>query len=198
MITSINEWRKLNSHRITENIIDNNIQPSIDPMPVPHADADTLNNIIKIGEYAKGLELSKGQTIDIVKTVFLDPAKAPDDISVAFVQDHLGEIISYIESLPDADFSTSNYQYTTDMESNALPFECVMYVPENDTIKKLTESLNKQIKKSNFKAVYENGIFFINSLENLNENNKTIVLNLLKENNAKNISKPLQWKRKIV
>jgi hypothetical protein len=206
MITSINAWKQHGAkNKINENASDNvgsgmqNIPgKQTDPVQAPHADVDTMNNIIKIGEYAKSLELTKQQTIDIINTVFIDPSQAPEDISVAFVQDHLGEIIRYIESLPDTDFTTTDYKYTNDMESNDLPFECAMYAPDNAKISMLTESLNKQIKKENFKVIYENGIFFINSLDKLNENNKIVVLNILKECNAKNISNSLKWKRKLV
>jgi len=198
MITSINEWKRLNSknnkvNEITDNISDN----AMDPMGIPHADIDTKNNIIKIGEYAKSLELSKQQTIDVINKIFVDPAQAPEDISVAFVQDHLGDITSYIESLPDTDFPEDTYKYTQDMEENDLPFECAMYAPNNEKIAKLAEALSVQIKKENFKSIYENGIFFINSLDKLNENNKSVVLNILKECKAKNISNSLKWKRKI-
>lgn len=206
MITSINAWKQHGAkNKINENTSDNvglGMQNTpvrqTDPIQAPHADVDTMNNIIKIGEYAKSLELTKQQTIDIINTVFIDPSQAPEDISVAFVQDHLGEIIRYIESLPDTDFTTTDYKYTNDMESNDLPFECAMYAPDNAKISMLTESLNKQIKKENFKVIYENGIFFINSLDKLNENNKNVVLNILKECNAKNISNSLKWKRKLV
>ena len=206
MITSLNEWKLKHSKNkgINEIAVETNGLPNgipgkqIDPTPVPHADVDTMNNIIKIGEYAKELEMSKDQTINIVSTIFIDPSQAPEDISVAFVQDHLGEIIKYIQSLPDDSFPDATYQYTTDMESNVLPFECVMYAPNNDKIAMLAESLNTQIKKNDFKAIYENGIFFINSLDKLNDNNKTVVLNILKECKAKNISNSLKWKRKLV
>jgi hypothetical protein len=206
MITSLNEWKKQHSKNngINEIAVENSALPDgipgkqTDPVSVPHANVDTMNNIIKIGEYAKSLELTKQQTIDIVSTIFIDPAQAPEDISVAFVQDHLGEIVQYIESLPDTDFAEATYQYTQDMETNDLPFECAMYAPNNAKIAQLTESLNTQIKKNNFKAIYENGIFFINSLDKLNENNKNVVLNILKECKAKNISNSLKWKRKLV
>lgn len=199
MITSINEWKRLNSknNKVNENVGMPPADANADAMGVPHADVDTKNNIIKIAEYAKSLELGKQQTIDVITNIFVDPAQAPEDISVAFVQDHLGEITAYIESLPDTDFPENKYVYTPDMEDNDLPFECAMYAPNNDKIAKLTESLNVQIKKANFKAIYENGIFFINSLDKLNDNNKTVVLNILKECGAKNISNSLKWKRKI-
>jgi len=200
MITSINEWKKQNSKNNTVN--ENGLPVSIpgkqaDPINVPHADVDTLNNIIKIGEYAKSLELTKGQTIDVISTIFIDPAHVPEDISVAFVQAHLGEITQYIESLPDSDFPETGYSYTMDMEKNDLPFECAMFVPDSSKISMLAESLNTQIKKDGFKAIYENGIFFINSLDKLNEKNKDVVYNILSECNAKNISNTLKWKRKI-
>jgi len=216
MITSLNEWKKLNSknrgiNEINTNMgmpnmnlpgmnlpgMNNNGIPAVDPIPVESVDIDTKNNIIKVGEYAKSLGLSKQQTINIVTNTFINPAEAPEDISVAFVQDHLSEITAYIESLPDTEFPEAEYNYTPDMETNDLPFECAMYVPNNDKIKKLTESLNTQIKKDNFKVIYENNIFFINSLDKLNENNKKIVLNVLKECSAKNISNSLKWTRKI-
>lgn len=212
MITSLNEWRTINSKNRFNEINTDMSAPNLnlpgmgnvnlpteqaDAVPIESVDIDTKNNIIKIGEYAKSLGLSKQQTVNIVTTVFVNPAEAPEDISVAFVQDHLGEITSYIESLPDSEFPETEYKYTNDMETNDLPFECAMYVPNNDKIKKLTESLNKQIKKENFKVIYENDIFFINSLEKLNENNKKIVLNVLKECSAKNISNSLKWGRKI-
>lgn len=201
MITSINEWKKHNSQskKVNEDGLPDGIPgKQVDPVTVPHADVDTLNNIIKIGEYAKSLELTKAETINVISTIFVDPAQAPEDISVAFVQDHLGEITQYIESLPDTDFPDSGYSYTPDMENNDLPFECAMFVPDSSKIAMLAESLNTQIKKDGFKAIYENGIFFINSLDKLNEKNKSVVLNILTECNAKNISNSLKWKRKIV
>lgn len=205
MITSLKDWKKLNEMNtdIRQDIgmglgMGNANQPiQSDPNPVPTVDTDTKNNIIKVGEYAKSLDLSKQQTINLINTVFIDPAQAPEDISVAFVQDHLGEITTYIESLPDSEFSEQEYKYNKEIETNELPFECVMFIPNNAKIQKLTETLNTQIKKENFKAIYENGIFFINSLEKLNDNNKKIVLDILKECSAKNISNSLKWTRKI-
>lgn len=218
MITTINEWKRFNSgvNEINTDMTLNpgdrlnplnnmTLNPGIqqvllddtDFVPIDNVDVDTKNNIIKAGEYAKSLGMSKQQTVEVINKVFVDPSRAPEDISVAFVQDHLGEIVAYVESLPDNEFPETTYQYTKDMEANDLPFECAMYVQQNDKIKKLAETLNTQIKKDNFKAVYENDIFFINSMDKMNDNNKKIVLSILHECNAKNISNSLKWKRKI-
>lgn len=200
MITSINDYRQvyLNS-KVNENTTIPSTQSiQANAHPIQDVDVDTQNNINKIVDYAKSLELSKPDTLSIVSKVFIDPAQAPEDISVAFVQDHLEEILTKINNTDDSEFAPIGFQFPDEVANNTLPFECAMYIPANDKIKKLTEALNVQIKKENFKAIYENGIFFINSLEKLNESNKTIVLDILKECNAKNISNSLKWKRKIV
>lgn len=194
MIVSLNEWKKHNKKIINEsdNLINNTFDDDIDSVS-----DDVSLKIKEIAEYAKSLELTKGETINIINTIFIDPAQAPENISVAFVQDHQAEILNYIYAIPEEEFPEGVYKYTLDMENNDFPFECVMYIPSNNNIKELTTILKEKINKPNFKVIYENNIFFINSLDLLNENNKNIVLNTLKNNNAKNITNILQWKRKI-
>lgn len=194
MIKSLNDWKKYNNKIINEN--NNLINDTFDD-DIDYIEDDVQLKIKEIVDYAKSLELNKEQTLDIISTFFVDPAQAPENISVSFVQNYQNEILQYIHNIPESEFSNVEYNYTKDMTTNDFSFECAMYIPNNENIKELTNILNEKINKPKFKAIYENNIFFINSLELLNENNKNIVLNTLKNNNAKNITNILKWQRKI-
>lgn len=213
MITTINEWKRLRGQK-NENVA-NSLSGDFGQKPltpgalpdqdeiemgmdnIPNADVDKYAQICKIADYAKSFELSKGDTVNVITKVFTDPAKAPDNVSVTFVQEHLPEIIAHVERMDDADFPEMPYDYTQDMVANSNPTECAMFIPDNAKIRQLTEALNECIVKNDFKAVYENGIFFINSVEKLNEKNKGIVFKILNECNAKNIGETLKWQRKL-
>lgn len=197
MITSINEWRNRNKS-ILEDIGPDNSQSNEIQMTATNTDNKELFDQIKyVADYAKDLELSKPDTIGVVQKIFVDPAQAPDDISVSFTQMHLKQIVDLLDQMPDEDFPQNPMTFTTDMENNDFPFECVMYIPDNNKISKLSEVLNSQIQKKDFKSLYENNIFFINSLDKLNESNQTKVMDILKECNAVNIGNQLKWKRKL-
>ena len=204
MITSIKEFKLIKEQLTNEIAVQVNHIPKVDELvatdvqnhsPEEH---DRFKTAYDIAMYAKDFDMSKPDTIGMVQKIFVDPSQAPDDISVAFVQDNLGLIVDILDKIPDSDYPENPMTFTTDMENNEFPFECVMYVPNNDKVKKLTEALNTQIKKKDFKVVYENNVFFINSLEQLNENNRNIVMSILNESKAKNIGNQLKWKRKLL
>ena len=194
MITTIKDWKNQSVNSINENIDPNN--PS-GCLPFGGINPEALKQAKEIAQYAKDFDMSKPDTIGMVQKIFVDPAQAPDDISVAFVQNYLGVIVSLLDCIPDSEYPENPLTFTQDMEENDLPFECVMYIENNDKITKLVEALNKNINKSNFKVIYENNIFFINSLDNINEKKNQVIMKVLQENNAKNVNEQLKWKRKL-
>ncbi len=185
MITNYKQFKLM----LTENTENTN---NFENLPL-----DIQEQIKEYGNYAKDLEFSKEDTKKLITDVFVDPANTPDNLSIHFINMYMGYIVDYIDSIPDSEFPTGPIFSDELTNTNDLPFECVMYVENNDKIENLINLLNSKIKINNFKTIYENNIFYINNLELLNENNKKIVLNLLKENGAKNISNELKWKRKI-
>jgi len=201
MITSIKDFKLMKEQLTTEIAVQVNHIPKVDELVATENTSEPSEQFkmaYDIAMYAKDFEMSKPDTIGMVSKIFVDPSQAPNDISVAFVQDNLGLIIDILDKIPDSDYPENPMTFTNDMESNSFPFECVMYAPNNDKVKKLAEALHNQIKKKDFKVIYENGIFFVNSLEQLNESNRKIVMNILNESNAKNISNQLKWKRKLI
>jgi hypothetical protein len=206
MIISLNEWKKkqtliaiavceFKNKQINEIAVSNS-----DDINFP-ADK-TINSVVSkqcldIAMYAKDFDMSKPDTIGMVQKIFVDPTQAPDDISVAFVQNNMGEIVEILDNIPDDEYPENPLTFTTDMTENEFPFECVMYVKENLKIEKLTKILNTQITKNDFKSLYENNIFFINSIDKLNDKNRNTIMKLLQQCNAKNISTQLKWKRKL-
>lgn len=190
MITSIKDWKKT----INENFDPNN--PS-GCLPFGDINPEKLEQARKIAEYAKDFDMSKPDTIGMVQKIFVDPSQAPDDISVSFVQDNLGLIINILDKIPDSEYSENPMTFDTSIQNNEFPFECVMYIKDNSKIQKLTEALNNNIKKNGFIASYDNNIFYINELDKLNEKNTKIVMQVLNEVNAKNVTTQLKWKRKI-
>ena len=201
MITSIKDFKLMKEQLTTEIAVQVKHIPKVDELVSTENTSEPSEQFkmaYDIAMYAKDFEMSKPDTIVMVQKIFVDPSQAPDDISVAFVQDNLGLIVDILDKIPDSDYPENPMTFTNDMESNSFPFECVMYAPNNDKVKKLAEALNNQIQKKDFKVIYENGVFFINSLEQLNENNRNIVMNVLNESNAKNISNQLKWKRKLI
>lgn len=201
MITSIKDFKLMKEQLTTEIAVQVKHIPKVDELVSTENTSEPSEQFkmtYDIAMYAKDFEMSKPDTIGMVSKIFVDPSQAPNDISVAFVQDNLGLIIDILDKIPDSDYPENPMTFTNDMESNSFPFECVMYAPNNDKVKKLAEALHNQIKKKDFKVIYENGIFFVNSLEQLNENNRNIVMNVLNESNAKNISNQLKWKRKLI
>jgi hypothetical protein len=206
MIRTIKEWKehKMKSSAINENDInrpdhDINIVKTIEnPDDATQKDPGHESEINSVIDHAIALELSKEDTIRIIQNVFVDPAQAPDNISVVFVLDNMGEIVQRLEEMPEEYFSSQDEnRFTVDMIGNDLPFECVMYAPNNSKLEQLSNVLNEQIKKDGFKSVYENGIFFVNSLDKMNEGNRSKVMNILREANAKNVGEKIKWKRKI-
>lgn len=193
MIRTINEWKN-NISNINKNskILNINKNSSCN-------NEEFYNNISKCAEYVRDLGVSKSDAIKLIENVFINPINTPDSLSANFISENVNSIIDYIDNvLPDADFSSINKDMlSVDILNNDQKFECVMFIENNDKIAQLTKSLNINIKKNNFKAIYENNIFFINSLDNLNESNRNIVLNILQEVNAKNISEQIKWIRKI-
>lgn len=201
MITSIKDFKLMKEQLTTEIAVQVKHIPKVDELVSTENTSEPSEQFkmaYDIAMYAKDFEMSKPDTIGMVQKIFVDPSQAPDDISVAFVQDNLGLIVDILDKIPDSDYPENPMTFTNDMESNSFPFECVMYAPNNDKVKKLAEALHNQIKKKDFKVIYENGIFFINSLEQLNESNRKIVMNILNESSAKNISNQLKWKRKLI
>jgi hypothetical protein len=215
MIKSLNEFKKyklsllnkLNENDFTitndENIdrVKDEFKPPTDNnLDMTTSDNTEISEVDRIVNYAMSLELSKPETMSVVTTMFLDPAQIPDDMSIIFVQDNLSEIINKLESKDESEFGVG-FNFDTELNNgiiyNDLPFECVMYAKDNDNLKKLNETLNSKIKNKDFICTYKNDIFFINSLNILSEQNKNIVMTVLKENNAKNISNIIKWKRKI-
>lgn len=208
MITTIKEFKK---NRINEdnykNIglngsedISNQLNPVNNPSKLIPPSEDMVNDfseVKKIADYAVSLGLSKEATKKLIHTVFVDPSQAPDEISIAFVQDHMGEIITSIDAMPDSKFPKDEYHFSVDMTTNILPFECVMYAKESKKLKQLVYSLNEKIKRTNFKAIYENNIFFINTLDGMSDDNKKIIANILESEKAINISNNIKWIRKI-
>lgn len=190
MIISINDWKKaINEHYDSNN-------PS-GCLPFGNIDPERLEQARKIAEYAKDFDMSKPDTIGMVSKIFVDPSQAPDDISVSFVQDNLTLIIDILDKIPDSEYPENPMTFDTTIQNNEFPFECVMYIKNNSKIQKLTEALNNNIKKNGFIASYNNNIFYINSLDKLNEKNTEIVMKVLNEANAKNVTTQLKWKRKI-
>ncbi len=217
MIKSLNEFKKYklsllnkineNDFTITNDENLDKIKDEFTPQTNDNLDMSTqtventeLSEVDRIVNYAMSLELSKPETMSVVTTMFLNPAQVPDDISIVFVQDNLSEIINKLESKDESEFGVGfdfDGELNNDVLNNDLPFECVMYAKDNVNLKKLNETLNSKIKNKDFKCTYNNDIFFINSLNILSEQNKNIVMTVLKENNAKNISNIIKWKRKI-
>ena len=196
----INEDHYKNDGLNNSEDISNQLNPVNNPSKLIPPSEDMVNNfseIKKIADYAVSMGLSKEATKKLIHTVFADPSQAPDEISITFVQDHMGEIINAIDTMPDTDFPENEYNFTDDMTSNILPFECVMYAKDSHILEKLAFSLNEKIKRNNFKAIYENGVFFINTLDGMSDDNKKIIANILESAKAINISNNIKWKRKI-
>ena len=179
MITSLNEWKKSKGQKVNEIAI-----PTSDEIDNPNIDKNFLSEddllrykaIHDVAMYAKDFDMSKPDTIGMVQKIFVDPSQAPDDISVAFVQDNLGEIVKILDSIPDEEYPENPLTFTTDMEENDLPFECVMYIPDNAKIQKLTEVLNKQIQKNDFKSIFVINKKNISKFNRINKNYHFLII----------------------
>lgn len=158
--------------------------------------ANNMDLVKKYAEYARSLELSKANTIGIVKNVFTDPRQAPKEISVDFVVNNLESIIDYLDKIPDIGYS--ELDIIDDIKNkDDLPFECIMKVNNSKEIIKLYEQLKQKIKNDDFQVKYDNNVFYINNLDLLSENNVNIVLSTLKKHKAINITEQVKWLRKI-
>lgn len=193
MFTSIEDFKKnFNNSPVTETK-----QPI--STPINHVDShpkvtEQFIKVEQVCQTALQIGLCNESTVKIITDIYTDESKAPENVNVKFVKENLDQILYYIDQFPKN--NTINYQFTSEMLSNKLPSECVVYV-EHEKIKQLCEALNVQIQKNEFKAIYENNIFFINDIDKLNDNNKKIVFAILKETQAKNISTQLKWTRII-
>jgi len=79
------------------------------------------NEIVK---YVMDMGLSKPDSIAMVQKTLVDPTQAPDDISVAFVQDNMGTIVNMLDQKPDSEFGENINTFDVDTdEYNDLPFE---------------------------------------------------------------------------
>lgn len=119
MITNIKNFRD-SLKPINENCDPNN--------PSGCLPYDGINpTIIKASEivkYVMDMGLSKPDSIAMVQKTLVDPAQAPDDISVAFVQDNMGTIVNMLDQKPDSEFGENINTFDVDTdEYNDLPFE---------------------------------------------------------------------------
>lgn len=200
MITNINEWKNWTAttdapYRLNNKGKEHITQFVQDFISVKNNEVRGI--ITDYINYILSLKLSKKDSIDIVNNVFTDPLNAPDNIDVEFVNKQKGHITSALDRLPDETFFKDTIEFDDDMTNNPIAqFECVVYSKSNK-IKLLSEKLNNKISKENFKCIYKNNILYINDIDKLNENNKQIVLKVLKENNALNVINTLKIKRKI-
>lgn len=189
MITSVNEFKKQYNKG---NSITETVTPAICPDPLK------MDFILKIERICKSIHvigLPADKSLKILTEIYTDASKAPEDINVKFVKENLNLLKEHYAKFPA---ENNVYDFTTEMLDNNTPSECIMHIKDHVKIKQLTEALNTQIKKDNFKAIYENDIFFINDLDKMNEKNKNIVFMILKEIKAKNISTQLKWTRIVL
>ncbi len=63
--------------------------------------AEATHPVMFVAGIAKDLGLPKGQTLEYVKHVFVDPALAPSNVSVQFVRDNLNSIVSALDTMQD-------------------------------------------------------------------------------------------------
>lgn len=147
--------------------------------------------------YILSLKINKEDSINLVEKVFTDPLNAPDNINVEFVNKYKADIIQSLKNMPNEIFFKDSVELDKDMTNNPTGhFECIVYSKSNK-LKMLSEKLNEKIAKDDFKCIYKNDIFYISDIDKLNENNKNIVLKILKENKVVNMIETLKIIRKI-
>lgn len=199
MIRTINEWKKYKRtvEEVDPGLLDDDKKQTF-PKAFGAIKQEPTPEVKAFVDYVVLLGLDKAESLKLVSTVFIDPAQAPDEVSVVFVQENLSDITHALQIMEESEFQTAaNAQYTDAMLNNDDKHECLIYAPNNKKLQQLSDALNAQIKRADFNAVYENGIFFINSLDSLNEGNRKIVVNIIKEANGKNLSDNIKWKRKL-
>lgn len=190
MITKLSEYKKI---KLQEAAV-NNIAVASDDIAITTS-FDKQKEIDDIINWLIKLELSKAACINLVRTVLVDPSKCPDEISVAFVVDNLGDILNQLYKT-DVKLFTEKCNLKNKKKEHSK-FECVMFIKDNKVVEKLANVLKTQINKSNFIVEYKKDIFYINNFDLLNENNKSIVTKILQEQKAQDISENLKWYRLI-
>ncbi len=191
MITKLSEYKKF---KVQETAAVNNITVASDDIAITTS-FDKQKEIDGIIDWLIKLELSKAACINLVRTVLVDPAQCPDDISVAFVVDNLGDILNQLYKT-DVKLFTEKCNFKNKKKEHSK-FECVMFIKDNKIVEKLANVLKTQINKANFIVEYNKDIFYINNFDLLNENNKSIVTKILQEQKAQDISENLKWYRLI-
>lgn len=188
MITNFNQFKqKMNE----------SVKPTIDPCTGPTPEQlEYMSKITVCATTAMKCGLNRQLTEKIVETVFTNPAKAPEEINVKFVKEHLNDVKKYISFYEDKDFGR-DYVFSTTILESKTPFELVMSI-DSAKISKMCEALKANIKKQNFNIVLENNIFYINDMSILNDHNKKIVLTTLEKQGAINIATQLKWARTLI
>lgn len=185
MITNFNEFKQ-------------KMNESVNP-----SEQELATKITECCQTALKCGLDRNYTLHIVEKVFTDPAKAPEEINVKFVKEHLDKIKNELLVYKDTDFGF-DYIFDQKLLESKSPFELfVMVEAKHSTIlKKLFESLKNNIKKEEFSTAYSTYVegrstLYISNLNELNEHNRNVVLNTLTKVNAINISTQLKWARTI-
>lgn len=181
-IITISDWKKTNAGKISEEIVNTDA-------PVSDDEAKLQSEIDGIVDYAKELELPKVQTIDYVKSIFVDPIKAPEEISANFVKDNLDKIVSEIESIPDAEWpKQSDFLSVGEMFKKEEPKQWAIF--------KLDENkLDDFIKNNKANFIYNKlGYIYIPNVININE---SFIKNLDK-NGAKIKYEKTKWIKNIL
>lgn len=186
MITNFNDFKqKMNESN------GGGIHKSIDPNPM---NEKIGMQVIETCRIALKCGLNRTDTIKVIETAFTNPAKAPEEINVKFVQENLDKIKSMLQVTEDKNFGPTIH-FTKQVLESKNPSELALYVNVNSNVIDLYDSLLKNITKEGFKVVYENNIFYINNFDILNENNQKVVLKKLEKEGAINIATQLKWAR---
>lgn len=200
MITNINEWKQLTTTLDAPYRLNNKHKEHIEEFLqdiVNIKDKETYNKMHKYVNYILSLKLNKEDSVDTVKKIMTDPATAPDIVDIEFIKSHLNSIVGLLNKLPEELYYKDSMEFDKDMTNEPYStFECAMY-SKSDKVKKLALQINEKINKNNFKCIYKNNILYINNIDKLNEKNRSIILKILKDSDAINITESLKIKRKI-
>lgn len=178
-LTTISEWK---NQKVTEKVIDNS-------KPIDSEDAKIQVDIDEVVKYAKDMELPKNQTIDYVKSIFVDAVKAPEEISVTFVRNNLDKIVQKINEIPDAEWPDQK-----DFLSIGEMFK--MQTPKIWTLFKIDEKLiDTFVSENKHNYLYNKlGYIYVSDIVNINET----LTNNLNKIGAKIKYKNVKWLKNII
>lgn len=200
MITNINEYKNLTTVIDAPVRLNNKAREHSKEFVQDYISVKNLEVREIIGDYINyilSLKLNKEDSKNLVNEVFVDPLNAPDNIDVEFVKQYKDDINAALNDMPNEIFFKDTIILDDDMTNNPTgQFECIVY-SESKQVKSLANKLNEKITKENFRCIYKNNVLYINNIDQLNENNKQVILKILKENKVINILETLKIKRKI-